>query len=342
MNIILAHGSGGEKTMELLSRLILSKVPEKLYKTSEGYGLDILDDGACIKVGDEYIVVSIDAYTVNPIFFPGGDLGKLAASGTLNDVVAMGAKPIAVLDAIIVEEGTDMEIVDSIMSSFIGVIKEEDIALIGGDLKVMPRGQLDKIVMTVAGIGITRRPVIDKDLKTNDKIIVTGPIAEHGATIMAIQQGIEAEKYGLKSDCKPLVKPILTIIEKYRDHIHAMRDPTRGGLATVLNEWARVSGKVIIIDERNIPIRFEVRKFCEIAGIDPMYLACEGVMVMSVDSEVADEVLDELKDMGFENASIVGEVRESEKFRGIVVCRTASGGLRIVEPLRGALVPRIC
>ncbi len=342
MSIVLAHGSGGEKTMELLRTLILSKVPEKLYKTPEGFGLDILDDGACIKVGNVHIVVSIDSYTVNPIFFPGGDLGKLAASGTLNDVVAMGAKPVAVLDAVIIEEGTDMDTVDKILRSFIEVIKEEDVALIGGDLKVMPRGQLDKIVITVAGIGITEKPIIDKNLKSGDKIIVTGPIAEHGVTIMALQQGIDAEKYGLKSDCRCLVKPILRLVEKYGEHIHAMRDPTRGGLATVLNEWARESGKVIIVDEKNIPIRFEVRKFCEIAGIDPMYLACEGVMVISADPEVAENIVEDLRNMGFEYASIIGEVRESEKYRGMVICRTSSSGLRIVEPLRGVLVPRIC
>ncbi|NPA69873.1 MAG: hydrogenase expression/formation protein HypE [Crenarchaeota archaeon] len=342
MSVTLAHGAGGEKTLELLNKLILSKVPDILKRTPEGAGIDVLDDGACIKIGDKYLIVTVDAYTVNPIFFPGGDLGKLAASGTINDLVAMGARPIAVLDSIIIEEGIDIDTVDKITTSFIEVLTRENIPIIGGDLKVMPRGQIDKIVMTTVGLGIARRPVIDRELRPGDKIIVTGSIAEHGATIMALQQGINAEKYGLHSDCRPLLRPLLDIVEKYLDKVHAMRDPTRGGLAQVLNEWARDTGTLILIYEDKIPIRFEVKKFCEIVGIDPLYLACEGVMTIAVDSEIAPILVEELHSAGMEDAAIIGEVRESEKFRGTVVCKTVSGGLRIVEPLRGSLVPRIC
>ncbi|NPA99979.1 MAG: hydrogenase expression/formation protein HypE [Crenarchaeota archaeon] len=342
MSVTLAHGAGGEKTLELLTKLILSKVPETLKRTPEGSGIDVLDDGACVKIGDKYLIVTMDSYTVNPIFFPGGDLGKLAASGTINDLVAMGARPIAMLDSLIVEEGTEIEIIDKITSSFIDIVVRENIPLIGGDLKVMPRGQLDKIVITVTGLGIAKRPIIDRDLRPGDKIVITGNIAEHGATIMALQQGLDAERYGLHSDCRPLLRPLLDIVEKYVNHIHAMRDPTRGGLAQTLNEWARDTGTLILIYEDRIPIRFEVRKFCEMVGVDPLYLACEGVMTIAVDSETAPVLVEELQSAGMENATIIGEVRESEKFRGTVVCRTVSGGLRIVEPLRGSLVPRIC
>jgi len=342
VNVTLAHGAGGEKTLELLQKLILSKMPETLKRTPEGVGTDVLDDGACIKIGDKYLVVTVDSYTVSPLFFPGGDLGKLAASGTINDLVAMGARPIAILDSMVIEEGTDIELVDKIASSFINVILQENIPLVGGDLKVMPRGQLDKIIITSVGIGIAERPIIDRELRPGDKIIVTGPIAEHGATIMALQQGIEAEKYGLRSDCRPLLRPLLDVVSRYIRHIHAMRDPTRGGLAQVLNEWARDTGTLILIYEDKLPIRFEVKKFCEIVGVDPLYLACEGVMTIAVSPDVAEVLLEELKASGLESASIIGEVRESEKFRGTVVCRTLSGGLRIVEPLRGSLVPRIC
>ncbi len=342
MSITLAHGAGGEKTLELLQKLILCKVPDNLKRTPDGVGIDVLDDGSCIKIGDKYLVVTIDSYTVNPIFFPGGDLGKLAASGTINDLVAMGARPIAVLDSIIIEEGASIDTVDRIVSSFINVLKSENIPIIGGDLKVMPKGQLDKIVITTVGIGMTIRPVIDRELKPGDKIVITGNIAEHGSTIMALQQGIDAEKYGLRSDCNPLLNPFLRIVEKYIDYIHAMRDPTRGGLAQVLNEWAKDTGTLILIYEDKIPLRFEVRKFCEMMGIDPLYLACEGAMTIAVDPSIAETFLSELRSSGYDEASIIGEVRESDKFKGTVVCKTMSGGLRIVEPLRGSLVPRIC
>jgi len=343
MSVTLAHGSGGEKTQELLTRLILSKVPLDLARTEGGHGLDILDDGAIIKLSDgKYLVITVDSYTVSPPVFPGGDIGKLAACGTLNDLAAMGAEPLAVLDSIVVEEGVSIDFVEKITESMLRVLKEENVPVIGGDLKVMPRGQLDKILITMTGVGIAEKPIIDKELRPGDKIVVTGPIAEHGAAILAAQQGIDIEKFDLKSDCACLLRPMLRLCRKYRDAIHAARDPTRGGLATVLNEWARYGDYVILIEEEKIPIRPPVRKFCEMLGIDPLYLACEGVMVLAVSPEAADEVVQELHSMGFENASIIGEVRSTSRFSKIVVCKTATGGLRIVEPLKSSLVPRIC
>jgi len=340
--VLLAHGSGGAATLDLLYRILLSKLPQNLRSTPGGAGVDILDDGAVIKVQDNlYIVVSVDSYTVSPLFFPGGDIGKLAASGTINDIVAMGAKPVAMLDSIVVEEGFPLDKLDKITSSLVSVVEKCGVSLIGGDLKVMPRGQIDGIVITTVGIGLTSKPILDIGIKPGDKIVITGPIAEHGATIMALQHGLDPDKLNLESDCRPLIE-LIQVIEKYREHIHAARDPTRGGVATVLNEWARQTRTLIIIDEDSIPVRDNVRRFCEMMGVDPLYLACEGVMMLSVDSTVVDEIVHELRELGFEYATVIGEVKYSEKYPGIVVCKTRAGGLRIVEPLRGELVPRIC
>ncbi len=328
--------------LELLSKIILSKIPPHLKATPGGAGVDLLDDGAAIKLGDDlYVVLSMDSYTVSPQFFPGGDLGKLAASGTINDLVAMGARPVAMLDSIVVEEGYPLELLDKITSSLVSVLESCGVALVGGDLKVMPRGQIDGVIITTVGLGVTRRPILDVDLRPGDKIVVTGYIAEHGATIMAIQQGIDIEELRLESDCKPLID-LLKVLDRYREHIHAARDPTRGGVATVLNEWARETKTLIVIDRANIPVRENVKRFCEMMGVDPLYLACEGVMLLGVDSSVSEEVVAELRAIGFENARVIGEVKRSDKYPGLVVCKTEAGGLRIIEPLRGELVPRIC
>ncbi len=340
--VTLAHGSGGLATFELLDRIILSRTPPSLKSTPGGVGIDLLDDGAVIKIGDNsYIVVSVDSYTVNPPFFPGGDIGKLAASGTINDVVAMGARPVAMLDSIVVEEGYPLDKLEKITASLISILEKYGVSLIGGDLKVMPRGQIDGVVITTVGIGITSKPILDNSLRPGDKIVITGPIAEHGATIMALQQGLDPDKLNLESDCRPLVD-VLSVIEKYRDYIHAARDPTRGGVASVLNEWAKTTRTLIVIHEEAIPVRDNVRRFCEMMGIDPLYLACEGVMMFSVKPDKAEEIVSSLRDLGFEYASIIGEVKATDKYPGVVVCKTRTGGLRVVEPLKGELVPRIC
>ena len=341
--ITLAHGSGGIEMSRLIEYLIFSKVPDKLKKVSYGLGIDFPDDAAAIPINEkEYLVISVDSYTVNPIFFPGGDIGKLAACGSINDVLMLGGKPIAILDSIIVEEGFPIEDLEKIINSFMKVIQEENIALIGGDFKVMPRGQIDKIVITTVGIGVANRIIVDKNIKPGDKIIVSDYIANHGAVIMALQYGIDLGKSELVSDCKPLTKLMIPLIEKYGHYIHAARDPTRGGIAMALNDWAKASNTIIVIEEDKIPIRDEVKRYCEMIGIDPLYLACEGVALLAVDESVADEIVEFMHKLGFENAGIIGEVKKSERFKGIVLYKTSVGGFRILEPPRGELVPRIC
>ncbi|MEL9990636.1 MAG: hydrogenase expression/formation protein HypE [Thermoproteus sp.] len=337
--ISLSHGGGGVETEELLERLIFSKVPDALKKVAGGLGIDLPDDAAALPMGNgDYMVVTVDAYTVDPPFFPGGDIGYLAASGSINDVVMLGGRPIAMLDSILVEEGFEERDLERIVGSMVSTLTKYGIALIGGDFKVMPKGQLDKVVITTVGIGVAKGGYIADMPRPGDVVIVTGPVGAHGAMVLSYRLGLEAK---IASDAKPLVE-LVPILEKYKRHVHAARDPTRGGLATVLNDWAKASGTVIVVDQSSIPIGQEVRAVADMAGVDPLHLASEGVAAFAVTPEVADEFLKELKGVGFKEATKIGEVRKSERYSGYVLAKTEVGGYRILEPLRGPLVPRIC
>jgi hydrogenase expression/formation protein HypE len=341
--VTLAHGSGGVEMLEILERLFFKRVKDELKRVKGGVGLDVADDAAAIPVPGGYIVISTDSYTVNPPFFPGGNIGTLAVSGSINDVLMMGARPVAMLDAIIVEEGFPLRDLEVIVDSMLKILEEEGVALIGGDFKVMPRGHVDKITITTTAIGFTRHPPIVDSPRAGDKIIVSGPIGDHGAVILLMQLGIELEGAGqLVSDVKPLTKLMIPLLERYRECITAARDPTRGGLAGVLNEWASRSGTLIVIRDSDVPVRDAVRRYAEAAGIDPYYLASEGVAVLAVRPHCAEEVLSYIHSLGFDDARIIGEVRETTRFQGYVAAETTVGGLRVVEPPRGELVPRIC
>ena len=340
----LAHGAGGVETSQILEALIFSKIEERLKRVEGGLGIDFPDDAAAIPMGDgRYLVVTIDSYTVNPPFFPGGDIGVLAASGSINDVLMLGGRPIALMDAIIVEEGFPLEDLRRVVDSMLRVLREEGVALIGGDFKVMPKGQIDKIAIATVGIGIADRLIVDKP-QPGDKIIVSGYLGDHGAVILARQMGIvdEGSGGGLVSDVKPLTRLMLPLVEKYGPYIHAARDPTRGGLAMALNDWAKASGTVIVVEESTIPVRPQVASYANMLGIDPLALASEGAAVLSVSPDVADEVVGFMRKLGFENATIIGEVRKAERYKGYVLLKTVVGGLRILEAPRGDLVPRIC
>lgn len=345
--ITLAHGSGGVETSELLAKLLFSRVPENLKKVGDGVGIDVLDDGASIPLPDgKHLVISVDSYTVNPPFFPGGDIGVLAACGSINDVVMMGGRPLAVMDSMVVEEGFSLRDLERIVYSFTSLLTEEGVALVGGDFKVMPRGHIDRIVITTVALGIADKVIVDRP-RPGDKIVVSGSVGNHGATIMLLQMGLsgkieEIDKGMLKSDVKPLTKLVLPLIQKYGNYVTAARDPTRGGLAGTLNEWVSRAGLVAIVDEKSIPIAESVKRYSEMLGIDPLYLASEGVAAFSVDSSVAGEFLEYLKSLGAEEAAVIGEFRANEKYRGYVLAKTLVGGYRVIEPPRGEIVPRIC
>ncbi|MEM3961127.1 MAG: hydrogenase expression/formation protein HypE [Sulfolobales archaeon] len=346
--IRLAHGSGGVEMRELLEKLIFSRIDSKLKRFGdEGVGIDMPDDGAGIKISDDlYLVISTDSYTVKPLFFPGGDIGMLAASGSINDVLMMGGIPIAIMDSIVIEEGFPMRDLERIIGSFIEILRSEGVALVGGDFKVMPRGELDGIIINTVALGLARRLIIDS-IKPGDKIIVSDYVGDHGAIIMLYRMGLAKdpetlERSRIRSDVKPLTSLMKPVLEKYPEYIHAARDPTRGGLAGVLNEWVRDSEHVIYIDEDEIPIRDPVRRYSEMLGIDPLYLASEGVAVFSVDPSISEEFISFIRKIGYPNARIVGEVRSENRYKGRVIMRTSVGGVRIVDPPRGELIPRIC
>ncbi len=341
--VTLSHGGGGKDMLNLINELIVSKVPEGFRKALGGVGLDLLDDGVAVKVGEEYVVISIDSYTVKPLIFPGGDLGVLAASGTINDLLMMGARPVGLVDAVVVEEGMQMELLERLIKSLVTTAISEGVALLGGDFKVMPKGALDGVVITTAGIGIARRLIVDTNIRDGDKIIVTGHIADHGATIIASQLGLLDNAKELFSDVRPLSKYLLPILDSYADYIHAARDPTRGGLASTLNEWVLNKELTIVIERSKIPVKDPVGRFLDMLGIDPLNVASEGVAVLAVDPEVAEDLVKELHGLGLSNASIIGDVVKpfSELVKGKVLARTEVGGLTFVESLSSP-VPRIC
>ncbi|MCS7119388.1 MAG: hydrogenase expression/formation protein HypE [Archaeoglobaceae archaeon] len=338
--ITLAHGSGGREMNRLLEEFIFKRLPNWMKLVNGGLGIDYPDDAAAIPIGEKYLVITTDSYTVTPIFFRGGDIGKLAASGTINDVLMLGGTPIAALDSIVVEEGLEEDVFEKILNSMFDIFKVNGVSLIGGDFKVMPRGQLDKIIITTVGIGIAEQLIADKNLKPGDKIIVSGNIAEHGITIYAEQKGF-LEKSDLRSDVRPLIDLMIPLFKKYKNEIHAASDPTRGGLAATLNYWASISNTAIVVEEEKVPVRDVVKNYCEVLGLDPFNLASEGVAVLGVKSEVAEKILEDVHSIGYEDAEIIGEVREKES-ASLVIARTSVGGYRIIEPPVGEIVPRIC
>ncbi|MCD6323800.1 MAG: hydrogenase expression/formation protein HypE [Desulfurococcales archaeon] len=341
--VTLAEGAGGKETWEAIHSLIVSKVREDLRKVGEGFGIDVMDDGAVIPVGGKYLIIASDSFTVKPIRFPGGDIGSLAAHGVINDVVMMGGDPFAFMDTVIVEEGMDYDELSDILNSLVKALESDEVALIGGDFKVMPKGSVDKIVISGVGLGYAERPIIDNELRPGDKVIVTAPIAEHGATILASQIGLIEKVEGLRSDTKSLKSSVLPVIRKYGTWIHAARDPTRGGLAATLSEWASQTKLMIKVWRGDIPIRREVADFLDAMGVDPLSLACEGVAVLAVRPDVADEVVSELRKMGETQATIVGEVTQppTPVLSGRVVAVTEVGGMTLIEP-KSVNLPRIC
>ena len=340
--VTLAHGAGGKETQELLEKMLFARMEKGLKSVKGGVGLDTPDDAAAFPIGDGFMVATVDAYTVSPLIFPGGDIGSLSASGSINDVLMMGGKPIALLDSTVVEEGFDLDLLTRLMDSLTGTLRDESIPLIGGDFKTMPKGQLDKIIITTVGLGLAKRPIVDAELKAGDKIIVTGSMGDHGATILALQQGVDVLRSGLKSDAKPLTSLMLPVIQRHGEAVHAARDPTRGGLAMTLNDWAKGSGLVVALEEASIPVKESVRQYLGMLGIDPLYLANEGAAVLGVAPDSAEAVLRLLKKNGAKEASIIGEARKPTEHRGIVLMKSGIGGYRILEAPSGNLVPRIC
>ncbi len=337
MKILLSHGAGGEMMNRLISDSILKNLSVKALGE---VGLSDLDDGASISIGDKEIVVSTDSYIVSPIFFPGGDIGKLAACGTINDISMMGAKPLALSLAIIIEEGFESDELERIIRSLDKVCRETEVSVITGDTKVMPRGKIDRIVINTTGIGIADRGKVIKDsnLSPGDKIILSGTVGDHGISLMSFREG-----FGFETTLTSDVAPLWDMVKKALDvgGITAMRDPTRGGLAATLNDWARKSNTGIIVMEEKIPLKQEVIAASNMLGIDPYTVANEGKAVIDVKKDKAQELLEVLRstEQG-KNAQIIAEV--VNRYNGKVILETEVGGRRIMELPVGDPVPRVC
>ncbi len=334
--ITAMHGAGGELMDRFLREHILT---EFTAKSAGRIGLDALDDGATIALPtDGELVVTTDSHVVNPIFFPGGDIGRLAAAGTLNDLAVMGARPLALTLGLILEEGFPLADLTRIIHSIAATLDEVGVPLIAGDTKVMGKGELDKIAINTTGIGTADHAVSDATISPGDIVIVTGTIGDHGMALLACR-----EEFHLDTTLESDVAPIWPLIERAlaTGEIKAMKDPTRGGLAAVLNEMASKSGATIEIEESNIPIRDPVHGLASLLGISPLAVANEGKAVIVVAAAAADAVLAALRahPLG-RDATIIGKVTAA--YPGKVVLATEVGGRRFLEPPLGDPVPRIC
>lgn len=327
----LAHGGGGEVMQELIALVIKNF---SLKKVVGGSGLDALDDAAIIPFAGKNLAFTTDAYVVKPIFFPGGDIGKLAVSGTVNDLAMMGARPIALSSSFVVGEGLSFESLKKISESMNKACEEVPVPIVTGDTKVIEDIEM---IITTSGLGAAEKPITDSGMKPGDKIIINGSVGDHGIAIMASREGIKFDSE-LKSDCAQLwtmVEPIL----KYG--IHAMKDPTRGGLANAINEMAAKSGVGVLLHEDSIPIKDEVRAASEMLGIDPFSVANEGKAVIAVCEEDAESVLAALKKTPQgRDAAIIGTVTKEKA--GRVMMETVIGGKKILGRPAGDPVPRVC
>jgi len=331
MKVTLMHGAGGEVMGELLQTLTKFK-----HNNAGGIGLESLDDGAVIPFKGENLVFTTDSHVVRPIFFPGGDIGRIAVCGTINDLAMMGAQPIALSCGMIIEEGFEIDDLVRIVASMDDALGEAGANLVTGDTKVMERGALDGITINTAGIGIAKIIVRDNGLVPGDSIIVSGTLGDHGIAIMAHREGFDLGEQ-IKSD----VAPLWGMMEKVLDAgtIHAMKDPTRGGFASTINEMARKSRVGIRIKEEKLPIRKSVRSAAGMLGIDPLEVANEGKVVMGVPASSVDAILAALRTHKYGmDAAVVGTVTKGAH----VIMETTIGGERFIEPPIGDPVPRVC
>lgn len=330
--ITLAHGAGGKLSQELMEEVILPEFGNPL--------LNVLHDGATIRMGGR-LAFSTDSYVVSPLFFPGGNIGKLAVCGTVNDLAMTGAVPRYLSAGLILEEGLPIEDLKIIVRTMGQVAREAGVSIVTGDTKVVERGKADGMFINTAGIGeiLPNVRISPQGVRPGMKVILSGFLGDHAATIMAGRHGLEVPP-SLRTDCAPLNRMAQAMLEA-APGIAVLRDPTRGGLAAVLNEIAGASRVGILIDEELLPIRPEVQGICDLLGLDPLQLANEGKVVAFVPPEDEPEVLKAMrKDPCGREARTIGEAVSEAP--GQVGLRTSIGGIRVVEMPLGNVVPRIC
>ena len=331
--ILLGHGSGGKLSYDLIKELFLSNF-DNIY-------LKKLDDGAILNVNGVKLAYSTDSYTVDPLFFKGGNIGELAVYGTVNDVAMCGAKPLYLSCSFIIEEGISLDLLKKIVLSMKKAAIKAKVNIVTGDTKVVNKGAVDKIFINTTGIGIIQEgiDISGNNAQEGDIIIINGPIGNHELAVLSEREGLRFET-GIQSDVAPLSDLVDDLLE-FGENIHVLRDLTRGGLSTALNEITLSSEVEIEIEEEKIPIREEVRAACEMLGYDPLYLANEGKLVVFISSNVAHKVLQKMRKnkYGIES-EIIGKV--TKKIQGKVILCTTIGGKRIIDMLTGEQLPRIC
>ncbi|KLE17497.1 hydrogenase expression/formation protein HypE [Clostridium sp. C8] len=331
-NVIkLSHGDGGKHTEELIKNIFYKYFNNDLLVKGQ--------DATIFQAANNKLAFTTDSFVVKPVFFSGGNIGKLAVCGTINDLIVSGASPLYLSAGFIIEEGFSLENLNKIVKSMSETCLESGVSIITGDTKVVEKGKVDGIFINTSGIGIVLERYKQKPIKDGDKIIVTGNIGDHGTTIAIERYDIKV-KDKIKSDCASLY-PFTEIIKDNYDSIKIMRDPTRGGLATVLHEFSNLCELGIHLMEEDIPIDRGVIAVNELLGFDPLYMACEGRMVIVVEESEAENILKKIQEFnGGKNAKIIGEfIKES---RNTIFIENYFGGKRILPPLEGNMLPRIC
>jgi len=331
--IVLGHGSGGKLTAQLLERIFLPAFSNPL--------LDKLDDQAVLQINGSRLAFTTDSFVVTPIFFPGGDIGRLAVNGTVNDLAMSGARPLYLAAAFILEEGLAMDDLRRVVNSMSAAAQEAGVQLVTGDTKVVNRGKGDKVFIATTGIGLIEKPVNISAgrARPGDKVILSGYIGDHGMAILSQRENLEFEGV-IESDCAALHGLVADMID-IADDIHCLRDPTRGGVATVMHEIANQSKMGVLLRETEIPVRDTVRGACEILGLDPLYVANEGKLIAVVPAEYADSMVSAMprNPLGGD-ARVIGEVVADHP--GMVLMQTEIGGMRVLDTLFGEQLPRIC
>lgn len=330
----LGHGAGGVLTRNLVEKIFLKHLQNKVLLER--------GDSAVLGRGSKNLAFTTDSYVVSPIIFPGGDIGKLAIAGTINDLVVVGARPLYISAGFILEEGLPFMTLKQVVRSMAETAEKAGVPVVAADTKVVERGKADGMFINTAGVGelVEEARVDPKRIQPGDEVIVTGTVGDHGAAILLSRKRDEFGFTDLSSDCAPLHKLLIPVFEEFGAKIHWARDATRGGLITILNEAITKLPLEMVIKERDIPVNPQVRGVCDLLGLDPFYLANEGKAAIVVDPEISHRVLEMLRGNKLgKDSTVIGNVRGGN---GKVYIETFTGGLRIADPLLEDPVPRIC
>ena len=330
--VVLGHGSGGSLSHDLINRLFLPELGKAAPRA--------LDDSAVLTLNGQRLAITTDSHVVSPLFFPGGDIGRLAVCGTVNDLAMVGATPYALTCGFVVEEGLSFDVLQRVVQSVREAAAEAGVFIAAGDTKVVQRGGADQLFINTSGIGLVgpNTDISGANAKVGDVVIVSGTVGDHGIAVLSAREDLGFDT-DLQSDVAPLNHLVHVMLEA--GEIHVLRDPTRGGLATTLNEIAKQSSVVIELQDSAIPVKTQVRAACEMLGFDPLHVANEGKLVAFVNRQDAESMLRAMKQTKYgSEAAIIGEVIDSGKSQ--VRLKTSLGGTRRVDMLPGEMLPRIC